>query len=202
MNVKKTNPLVMVPLCFLFGIFDYYICDLVVYVLKLPLFCDTIFCLAMSFFANPFYGILVVVFDHLYDMAVSHSFVVYQLYMISAFIGCVIAFAFKQKFMKENDTLLIRMGNLFVLAIIMCLAMSISGGIISRICAFLNGDGTEYTYQTQFLELMFNGMFKYPLLDAILFRIPVNLIDRIVTVFGACGVYFLMKKIPIWKEDQ
>lgn len=192
----------MIPLCIVFGILDYYVCDLVVYVLKLPLFCDTIFCLAMSFFSNPLYGILVVIFDHLYDIAISQSFVVYQLYMVSAFFGCITAWIFKQHFMKENDSLLTKAGNLFILAIIMCLVMSISGGIISRICAFLNGDGSEYTYQTQFLETMYNGVLRIPLLDAILFRIPVNIIDRIVTVYAACGVYLLMKKIIISKEAQ
>lgn len=189
----------MIPLCLVFGILDYYMCDLVVYVLKLPLFCDTIFCLAMSFFANPLYGILVVVFDHLYDMAISHSFVVYQLYMISAFFGCLTAWIFQRFFMKDDDSFVLKIAKLFVLSLVMCLVMSVTGGIISRICAFLNGDGTEYTYQTQFLEVMFGGFFKSPLLDAILLRIPVNFVDRIVTVFAAWGVFSLMKKAS--KED-
>jgi len=202
MNVKRTNPLFMIPLCMIFGILDYYVCDLVVYVLKVPLFCDTIFCLAMSFFTNPLYGMLVVIFDHLYDMAISHSFVIYQLYMICAFVGCLTVWLYKRYVMKGEQSILVKMGLLFLLALIMCLLMSITGGIISRVCAFLNGDGTEYTYQTQFLEIMFDGMFKYPLLDAILFRIPVNLLDRIVTVFAAWGVFRLMERLPIWKEDR
>lgn len=179
----------------IFGILDYYVCDFVVYVLKMPLFCDTIFCIAMTLFAGPVWGILVVLCDHIFDMIVSHSFVIYQLYMLSAMAGCITAWLFNKYVLKDEDSLFTKIAKLFLLVLIMCLVMSITGGVISRICAFVNGDGTEYTYQTQFLEVMFGGYLKSPLLDSIILRIPVNLADRLITVFAGFGVYKLMNKL-------
>lgn len=192
--INKRNFLILI-ISILFGIIDYYVCDLVVYVLKIPLFCDTIFCLAISFFANPLWGILSVVSYHVFDIIVSHSFVIYQLYTLSAFAGCVTAWLYKKYVMKDTDSVVITVVKLLVLSLIMCLVMSITGGIISRICAYINGDGSEYTFQTQFLAVLFEGRLKSPLLDSILLRIPVNIADRLITVFSAFGVYKLMRKI-------
>lgn len=184
----------LLGLSLVFGILDYYTCDFVVYVLKIPLFCDTIFCLAISFLVNPLWGILSVIAYHLFDIIVSHSFVIYQLYMLSAFAGCVTAWFYKKNVMRENDTVIVTVVKLLGLSLVMCLVMSISGGIISRVCAYANGDGSEYTFQTEFLAVLFEGKLKFPLLDAILLRIPVNILDRLITVFAAFGVYKLLAK--------
>lgn len=97
--------------------------------------------------------------------------------------------------MKDEDSVSITLVKLLGLSVIMCLVMSISGGIISRICAYANGDGSEYTFQTQFLQVLFEGRLKSPLLDSILLRIPVNIADRLITVFAAFGVYKILEKI-------
>lgn len=192
----------LIILSVILGILDYFFCDLVVYVLKVPLFCDTIFCLAISFLANPLYGILSVISYHLFDLIISHSFVIYQLYMVSAFIGCITVWLFKKFFMTTKDSAGLIIVKLLVLSLIMCLVMSISGGIISRICAYVNGDGTEYTFQTQFLEVLFEGKLKSPLLDSILLRIPVNFVDRLLTVFASYGVYQLLSNFVVKESTR
>ena len=40
-------------LSILFGLLDYIICDFVAWINHLPLFCDTIFIMALSFLAGP-----------------------------------------------------------------------------------------------------------------------------------------------------
>lgn len=192
----------LIILSVILGILDYFFCDLVVYVLKVPLFCDTIFCLAISFLANPLYGILSVISYHLFDLIISHSFVIYQLYLVSAFIGCITVWLFKKFFMTTKDSAGLIIVKLLVLSLIMCLVMSISGGIISRICAYVNGDGTEYTFQTQFLEVLFEGKLKSPLLDSILLRIPVNFVDRLLTVFASYGVYQLLSNFVVRESTR
>lgn len=188
-------------LSLIFGILDYYMCDFVVYVLKVPLFCDTIFCLAITFLANPLWGILSVIAYHLFDIIISRSFVIYQLYTLSAFIGCAVAWLYKKRLMKNEDTVIVTVVKLLGLSLVMCLVMSISGGIISRICAYANGDGSEYTFQTQFLAVLFEGRLMSPLLDSILLRIPVNILDRLITVFAAFGVYQLLSKSRILQKQ-
>lgn len=201
MNSTNKRGLILFIMSLVFGIFDYYMCDFVVYVLKIPLFCDTIFCLAISFLANPLWGILSVISYHVFDIIISHSFVVYQLYTISAFIGCVTAWLYKKQMMKDEDSIVVTIVKLLGLSLVMCLVMSISGGIISRICAYINGDGSEYTFQTEFLALLFEGKLKSPLLDSILLRIPVNIVDRLITVFAAFGVYKLLAKISFLQNQ-
>lgn len=194
---KELSPkkfFVLLGLALIFGIADYYLCDLAVYGLKVPIFCDMIFCMAMSFFAGPVWGALVVLFDHAFDLIVSHSFVIYQMYLLTAVLGCFVVWGFKTLFMKEDDSVLNTLGKLFLLALIMCVFMSVTGGIVSRIIANINND-YEYTYQTEFLELLFEGKIKSPLLDSIIVRLPVNLADRSITVFASWGVFSLIKKI-------
>ena len=201
-NMNSTNKrgLILFVMSLVFGILDYYMCDFVVYVLKVPLFCDTIFCLAITFLANPLWGILSVISYHVFDIIISHSFVIYQLYTLSAFIGCVTAWFYKKQVMKDSDTVIVTIVKLLGLSLVMCLVMSISGGIISRICAYANGDGSEYTFQTQFLAVLFEGKLKFPLLDSILLRIPVNVPDRLITVFAAFGVYKLLSKCKLLQK--
>lgn len=186
---------VLVCVCMVFGILDYYMCDLVVYQLQFPVFCDMCFCMAMTFFAGPLWGILTVIFDHIFDMIISHSFVVEQMYMVSAFFGCLTAWLYKKYFMKEGETVFIVFARLLFLVLIMTVVMSVSGGIISRVVAYFRADGTEYTYQVEFLQLLFGGNLKSPLLDAILLRLPVNLADRFITVFAGWGIYLALANI-------
>lgn len=201
MNSTNKRSLILFIVSLVFGILDYYMCDFVVYVLKVPLFCDTIFCLAITFLANPLWGILSVISYHVFDIIISHSFVIYQLYTLSAFIGCVTAWVYKKQVMKDADSLIVTIVKLLGLSLVMCLVMSISGGIISRICAYVNGDGSEYTFQTQFLAVLFEGKLRFPLLDSILLRIPVNVVDRLITVFAAFGVYKLLTKCRFLQQQ-
>ncbi len=194
-NQTVTFYSVLAAVCVVFGILDYYMCDLVVYQLQFPIFCDMCFCMAMTFFAGPLWGIFVVISDHIFDMIISHSFVVEQLYMASAFFGCLAAWLYKKYAMKEGESLFIVFSRLLLLVLIMTLVMSITGGIISRIVAYFRADGTEYTYQVEFLQLLFGGKIKSPLLDAILLRLPVNLADRFITVFAGWGIFMGMSKI-------
>ncbi|MCQ2248708.1 MAG: ECF transporter S component [Treponema sp.] len=201
MNSTNKRSLTLFILSLAFGILDYYMCDFVVYILKVPLFCDTIFCLAITFLANPLWGILSVISYHVFDIIISHSFVIYQLYTLSAFIGCVTAWVYKKQVMKDADSLIVTIVKLLGLSLVMCLVMSISGGIISRICAYVNGDGSEYTFQTEFLAVLFEGKLRFPLLDSILLRIPVNVVDRLITVFAAFGVYKLLTKCRFLQQQ-
>ncbi len=193
MKVRKF--LIYILICVIFSIFDYYMCDLVAYQLKLPLFCDMIFCMAMSLFAGPVWGIVVVCFNHIYDLIISKSFVIFHIYMITAFAGCFVVWFYRNRFIKADLSLIKKLGHLLLLSLIMCLVMSITGGLVSRFIDLVKGEVNNYTYQTDFLQKIFSVQIKSPLLNSIFVRIPVNLVDRIITVFAAWGVFNLMKFI-------
>lgn len=193
--MKTKRFFINILICIIFAVLDYYMCDLVAYQLKLPLFCDMIFCMAMSFFAGPVWGIVVVCFNHLYDLVISKSFVIFHIYMLTAFAGCVVVWAYKKLFIKDDKPLVKKLGHLLILSLVMCLVMSVSGGLVSRLIDLINGEINNYTYQTEFLEKYFNVFVKSPLLNSILVRIPINFVDRIITVFAAWGIFSLMKLI-------
>ena len=68
-NLSHRKKLLFFILSILCGFLDYLICDLVAWVNHLPLFCDTIFIMALSFFAGPWWGVLAGLFYHLIDFA-------------------------------------------------------------------------------------------------------------------------------------
>ncbi|MCR4822690.1 MAG: hypothetical protein K5873_07450, partial [Treponema sp.] len=79
-NVARFTTMVLT--CALFGIFDFYMYFFSVYLMELPVFCDMIFCIAISFFAGPFFGCLSVIFKNIYDNIVTDTTPLQYLYCI------------------------------------------------------------------------------------------------------------------------
>jgi hypothetical protein len=81
---------------------------------------------------------------------------------------------------------------LLALAVIDCIVMSVTGGIIDYIISSLAIMRT-YSPEDNFkLVLMRNNV---PLLaTAILSRVPINIVDRIIVIFGGYGVSLVYKK--------
>jgi hypothetical protein len=86
---------------------------------------------------------------------------------------------------------------LFILSFTMCLLMSFLGGIIAALISFIWPESRDsFTAESLFkLSLLLN---KVPiLLTEILSRFPVNIPDRILSVFGGYGLALLLKKFLI-----
>ena len=83
--------------------------------------------------------------------------------------------------------------KLVILSIVMCLVMSISGGIIGYILNNLEAYHAASS-QTDFLTFLWQNTFKSKLVLQIAVRIPVNIADRFICVFAAWGVYWLGRK--------
>jgi hypothetical protein len=82
---------------------------------------------------------------------------------------------------------------LMLLAFALCFAMSVMGGIIS---AAIWGASSSYPYEGSLFIWLSKTMFteKTPILvREIAARIPVNMIDRIITAFAGYGIALLMK---------
>ena len=85
-NLSNRKKLLFFILSILCGFLDYLICDLVAWVNHLPLFCDTIFIMALSFFAGPWWGVLAGFFYHLIDFALHHTMELGHLFMLCHFL--------------------------------------------------------------------------------------------------------------------
>ncbi|MGN0738757.1 MAG: ECF transporter S component [Treponema sp.] len=161
------------------GLLDYVISDFVAWINNLPLFCDTIFIMALSFFAGPWWGILAGFFCH--------------------FIAAFTAGWYKIHFLQNERSKFKIFIKLFFLSILLCLLMSISGGIIGYF--LLNIESYRFaTSQTDFLSFLWRDDLKSELLLQIVVRIPVNIADRFICVFAAWGVYLLAG--ILWKGEK
>ena len=183
------------------GLLDYLICDFVAWVNHLPLFCDTIFIMALSFFAGPWWGVLAGFFYHLIDFLLNRTVEPGHLFIICHFLAALTAGYFKIWFITEQDSSLLRFIKLVILSMIMCLVMSISGGIISYVLGFVEAYNAASS-QTDFLTFLWQNKFSSKLLLQIMVRIPVNIADRFICVFAAWGIYLLGEKFVLYLEKR
>lgn len=177
------------------GLLDYAVCDLVAWVNHLPLFCDTIFIMALSFLAGPWWGVLAGFFYHLIDFLLNRTLELGHLFIVCHFLAALTAGYFKIRFIKEDDSNFIVFFKLIILSILMCLVMSISGGIISFILGNIEAYN-EASSQTDFLAFLWQNKISSRLLLEIIVRIPVNIADRFICVFAAWGMYLLARHLP------
>lgn len=190
-NRKKLLFFILSILC---GFLDYLICDLVAWVNHLPLFCDTIFIMALSFFAGPWWGVLAGFFYHLIDFALHRTMELGHLFMLCHFLAALTAGYFKILFIKKSDSRFLLFVKLNILVIVLCLVMSVSGGIISYILNNIEAYN-KASSQTDFLTFLWQNKFNSKLLLQIAVRIPVNIADRFICTFAAWGVYLAAKKL-------
>ena len=193
-NLSNRKKLLFFILSILCGFLDYLICDLVAWVNQLPLFCDTIFIMALSFFAGPWWGVLAGFFYHLIDFALHRTMELGHLFMLCHFLAALTAGYFKILFIKKSDSRFLLFVKLNILVIVLCLVMSVSGGIISYILNNIEAYN-KASSQTDFLTFLWQNKFNSKLLLQIAVRIPVNIADRFICTFAAWGVYLAAKKL-------
>ena len=193
-NLSNRKKLLFFILSILCGFLDYLICDLVAWVNQLPLFCDTIFIMALSFFAGPWWGVLAGFFYHLIDFALHRTMELGHLFMLCHFLAALTAGYFKILFIKKSDSRFMLFVKLNILVIVLCLVMSVSGGIISNILNNIEAYN-KASSQTDFLTFLWQNKFNSKLLLQIAVRIPVNIADRFICTFAAWGVYLAAKKL-------
>ncbi len=181
-------------LSILCGFLDYIICDFVAWVNHLPLFCDTIFIMALSFLAGPWWGVLAGFFYHLIDFLLNRTLELGHLFMLCHFIAALTAGYFKILFIKETDSKFSIFIKLIILSLVLCIVMSVSGGILGYILSFIEAY-KEASSQTDFLTFLWHDRFHSKLLLQIVVRIPVNIADRFICTFAAWGVYLAAKKL-------
>lgn len=186
-------------LSILAGFLDYVICDFVAWINHLPLFCDTIFIMALSFFAGPWWGVLAGFFYHLIDFLLNWTLELGHLFMLCHFLAALTACYYYRYFIKKTDTSLAIFVKLIVLSLVLCFVMSISGGIISYILSFIEAYN-EASSQTDFLTFLWQNSIRSKLLLLILVRVPVNIADRFICTFAAWGVFLLVRRLPFYKS--
>ena len=186
--------------CILAAVFNYFVSVLCLYVIKAPLFVDTVFTVAVTFTAGLIPGLVTALFTSLFGEIMVNSF---SPFVICAIAEVFIVWLFTRKRRGKMDNAQLKQAasisgiliKLMLLYITACLAISVLGGII------------EYFYHSVLAnpKLFFSAedMFKIGLLQGdfnilavnILSRIPVNLVDRFIVIFGGYFISRLVIKI-------
>jgi hypothetical protein len=159
-------------------------------ILRLPLFLDTIFTAAITFSAGPLPGIAAAVLS---TALIEVRFEDPNLYL---FVLCSITevfliWAFCKGAIRPYAAVS-TMASFLFLALADCVVISVLGGLIDYIVYMrMSQPRTTFSPEDVFkLGLLRNSV---PVLTAdILARIPINLVDRFVVIFGGYGVSRLM----------
>jgi hypothetical protein len=173
--------------------------------LGLPLFMDTLFTIALTFAAGPLWGIITAVLTTAFIGYLYYQFWGTYLYVLCTIAAVLLTWVFCRRFKlvpfpepAGQSTWFIRVISiLLILSIVMCVLISVLGGIIAFIISgVLNVP--EYAISPDFFFRL--GLLRHniPVLAAdILARIPINIVDRPITVFGAYGLSLLLRKITV-----
>jgi hypothetical protein len=186
--------------------------------LKVPLYADTIFTVAMCFTAGLLAGILtgavlsplafLVVCKYLLGLPFEISWV------RNIFTICVLAeialVCFFHARIKHREEIFLQKPSLnsftgvathlLVLAAIDCIVVSICGGTIDFILNKLSAPLTYSPEDTFELGLLRNNIPLFA--TAILSRIPINIVDRLIAVFGGYGISLFFRKVVIRRRES
>jgi len=206
----------MLLVCFIGAILNIFNNIVFTSAIKLPLFLDTILTIAVTFTYGPVWGVLCGTLTNLISNIVWFWGWGGFLFTICNIATAIITWWFCLFFPRELNfystalkippqlqphrntrvsIIMDRMIILILLSFALCIAMSILGGIIAAL--ILNMPSTyqdESLVSSMFSESMFRNTFPQ-VLKEIFARIPVNIIDRLISVFAGYGIALGYRKL-------
>jgi len=174
----------------------------------IPLYLNTIFNAAMCFCAGLVAGIitgalLFPIMEYWLNVIIRGPSLGFlgNVWVICIVVEILLVWFFYKKMKKreavflENPCLHTFIGvgaQLLVLAVIDCVVISVTGGIIDYVLSYFSMPRTFSPEDNLKLGLLRNNM---PLLvTAVLSRIPINIVDRFIVIFGGYGISLLYRK--------
>lgn len=177
--------------------------------LKLPLYLDTIFNVAVAYCAGLVPGLVTIFFNYLFNFFQYKqlmSLPLNEIWTLYIFSICMIAevvlvWSFHKRIKSQEDSFLKKPSLstfaglatlLLVLVAIDCLVISVLGGLIDVVRTVLSSHRLYWPEDNLKLGLLRNNMSL--LGAAILSRIPINIVDRLVVIFGGYGISLVYRK--------
>ena len=188
MNPKVKSYLLIYLIALVAGILDFAVSTLFQNVLHVPLFFDTIFLMAVLFL----YGPLPAMFSYVINVICGclKLVILYgkndyvYLFTLSALTIILVTWLFVRK--KENLKKGVNITFLYILSAAVCaaLACSVVSGIISYFTFSLNVESGPFDK----IIFAFSGDQMGVLASCIVGRIPITILDRIITTFAGFGI--------------
>jgi hypothetical protein len=183
--------------------------------LRLPLFMDTLFTAAFTFFGGLPCGIATAIVSHLVMNPLLATDLPNHLYTLCSIAVALITAFFMRLFpaecsaglgyrsgagaagparfihrsgpLRREGEIFDRIAVLFVLSLVMCVGVSLLGGLISTVIETFFTPRNTYDADIFIFRRMLARKGLPLLLVEVLCRIPVNILDRLISVFGGYG---------------
>ena len=179
------------------GILDFATATFFQTILHVPLFFDTIFLMAVLFL----YGPLPALFSYVVNVACGclKLIILYgkndyiYLFTLSAVTIILVTWLFIRK--KENLKKGVNITFLYILSAAVCaaLACAVVSGVISYFTFSLNVESGPFDK----IIFAFSGDQMGVLASCIVGRIPITILDRIITTFAGFGISIAFRKLPV-----
>jgi hypothetical protein len=184
---------------------NYLFNTLSVFIFKLPLFLDTVFTCAVTFAAGPVPGIVVAMFSTIAAFFRDDSTMLFVLCSIAeVLLICLMKPGKSRRDVSGGpetgrgralpEAFISTFAALLLLYIAACIVVSVLGGIIDFILyEVLLENKLSYSPEDTFkMGFLRNG--PPTLVTNILSRIPINIVDRFVTIFGGFSLSLAIKR--------
>lgn len=194
MTYKAKNNLIKIAVIIAAGLLDFAMNFLFNIVLKVPLFLDTTFMIAVLFIFGPVESFFAYIVNmlctalRLYILYNSTEFI--YLYSLSAITIVLITFFLGKHFHIKSTDLSVNQKfiRIVLTATIAAIACSVVSGLISYFTYQFNSD--DWAFDKIIFSLASGDMLK----TCIIGRIPLTVLDRIITTFAGYGIYLLWRK--------
>jgi hypothetical protein len=203
-------------ICFISGLLNMLLSHFLIGVCGLPLYLDTLFTAAVYFSVGLFPALITAVllpvftaFECIWilNLQIETAWGSYP-FVLCVIFEVLLIFFFRKKLkpldaaFRKNPSLyaFINLAPLLMLiAVLDCIIVSVTGGIIDYILTLLSAPKAFYPEDSFKIGLLRNNVSL--LASAILSRIPINIVDRFFVIFGGYGVSLAYRKIMSNKQS-
>ena len=200
MNEKIRRWLIIIISTILSIVINFGFNHLAIFILHVPLFLDTVGTVTLTFFCGWIPRLVCAFATILLDSIIGGYFLqLPTLYVICSFFAVFISYKFKRNIFNTN-MIIVRICYLFILAMIMCVVISILGGIIDSICITYSNYKSTYPVASDFFKPNFIKLGLSQLGTNIVSRFPINIVDRLFTCFISYGLSLLFSLLV--KQDN
>ena len=182
-----------------------------------PLYLDTIFTVSLTLIGGLFWGILCGAFSNI----LIHTYIFWRwegyLFVLCNIATALITWLFIRFFPREltlpyqpivhhksrrMEGIMSRFVVLILLSFALCIAMSVLGGLITVLITYIGPYTRDPTYLHAPLgNILFTEDTPIIIVE-ILSRIPVNIVDRLITALAGYGAALLYTKVSLHRREQ
>ena len=197
-NTNHAHYIKIAAMCIIAAALNHVIHPLLVPGFRLPLFVDTVFTAAVTFYAGLIPGLVTALLTWVIGFTIKDDIV--TPFIICSIAEVIIIFLLKPYEVntrmlnkeKKHTIFIIILAKLMVLYVAVCIAISILGGLVDYVFyTVLPNSKPAFSAEDAFKEWFLESPF--PVLPMnILSRLPVNLVDRFIVIFGG---YFISRAL-------